>query len=618
MRPYQEEYIANIRELTRLTGHRKPEGLSGMAYAAGLRQNEILAREKVRRNMELLRHSLFPLLDHLFAADEAEVAALEEFAAHLSGSGETPDTGLFRLIHQALLSLARQKGDRDSVIRELYWLGMGYYWLSNMMVGMELETMGQYVSRMRLYFTEAAAYLKYYDEIEDTETKGYVLRARANMSLGGFHSPSEKIGLARENLRIMQDPAYQSGAPELPWDRFVYTTHQQMASSVSYNKDKVMTPEDMASVMESAYIVYQRRLQEAAEQQEIPPLRWTFPYYAMEYYCGLYGLDQLLSRIEGLLEAPELTDLTPDGMYGILSLPAFYCQYMLQNPERIPGRAAYIAGLYRRALDYAGSFTTSDNEKLFLYFRQLTYTYIETSGGLPFTAFLQIVLCRFAPEVYLHSWIVGTACKALCRIILDEEPGFFDDMEDFRQIEDPVEKRRRILDDAMQSGLLHDVGKISFLELYSRTTRQWFEEEYEVSRLHTAAGYTLLVERESTCRFAPVALGHHGWYDGSAHGYPAEYKRLECPRRQMVDLVGLVDWLEAVTHTAQAYEGIEMTFEEAVAEAVNLEGRQFSPLLTARLRDSRVVERIRQAFEEGRQEAYRQMYEGERDLAREG
>ena len=39
----------------------------------------------------------------------------------------------------------------------------------------------------------------------------------------------------------MQDPAYQSGAPELPWDRFVYTTHQQMASSVSYNKDKVMT-----------------------------------------------------------------------------------------------------------------------------------------------------------------------------------------------------------------------------------------------------------------------------------------------------------------------------------------------------------------------------------------
>ncbi len=612
MRPYQEEYIANIREIARLTGRRKPEGLTAEEYAVRLRQNEALAREKVRRNMELLRGELFPTLDHLFEQDAGELAALTEFASCLSGSGETPDAGLFRLIHQAFLSLARQQGDRDGVIRELYWLGMGWYWLCNMVVGMELDTVWQYISRMRLCFTEAAAYLKYYDEIADTQTKGYVLRARANMSLGSFHSPGEKIGLARENLRIMQDEAYQSGAPELPWDRFVYTTHQQMASSVSYNKEKVMSPEDMASVMESAYIVYQRRLQEAAEQQEIPPLRWMFPYYAMEYYCGLYGLDRLLSNVERLLDAPEPGDQSSDGMYGILSLPAFYCQYMQQNPERIPGRATYIEGLYRRALAYADSFTPADNEKLFLYFRQLTYTYIETSGGVPFGTFLQMVLLRFAPEVYLHSWITGTACKAVCEMILDEEPDFFDDAEDFHQIAGNEEKRRQILNDAMQSGLLHDIGKISFLELYSRTARQWFEEEYEASRLHTIAGYALLNERESTRPYAPAALGHHGWYDGSGHGYPAQYKRLECPRRQMVDLVGLIDWLEAVTHTAQSYEGIEMTFEEAVSEAIHMEGRQFSPLLTARLRDKRFTERIRQSFEEGRKEAYRQMYVQER------
>ena len=63
----------------------------------------------------------------------------------------------------------------------------------------------------------------------------------------------------------------------------------------------------------------------------------------------------------------------------------------------------------------------------------------------------------------------------------------------------------------------------------------------------------------------------HGVFDLTEifhHGYPAEYKRLECPRRQMVDLVGLVDWLEAVTHTAQAYEGIEMTFEEATGSSI--------------------------------------------------
>ena len=46
-------------------------------------------------------------------------------------------------------------------------------------------------------------------------------------------------------------------------------------------------------------------------------------------------------------------------------------------------------------------------------------------------------------------------------------------------------------------------------------------------------------------------------------------------------------------------------------EAVALEGRRFSPLLTARLRDKQVTDRICQAFQEGRREAYRRMYERE-------
>ena len=114
----------------------------------------------------------------------------------------------------------------------------------------------------------------------------------------------------------------------------------------------------------------------------------------------------------------------------------------------------------------------------------------------------------------------------------------FDDIEKFRQIVDPEEKRRQVMEDALTCGLLHDVGKISFLELYTRTARQWFAEEYEVTRLHTVSGHLLLSERASTRRFAPVALGHHAWYDGSCHGYPETYRRLECPCRQMVDVIG--------------------------------------------------------------------------------
>ncbi len=609
MRPYQQEYIANIREIAALTARQRPGELSLEEYTQRLLRSEALAAEKVKRNLELLRQNLFPTLDRLFAAGPEELEELDAFAAQLWGNPETQDEGLFRLIHQALLSLARQREDRNGMIRELYWLGMGYFGLSSKLVGLNLETIERYVSQMRLCFAEAAAYLKYCDEIGDEETLGYILRSRANMSLGLFKSPGEKIGLVRDTLRIMQDASYQQMAPGLPWDRYIYMTNQQMATCISYNKEKVMTPEDMASIMESAYIVYQRRIQET--RNETPPLRWAFPYYAIEYYCGIWDLDRLLVKVESLLDAADPADRSPDGMYGILSLPAFYCQYLIQYPERIPGREAYINSLFRRAMDYADSFSASEDEKVLLYLRHLSYMYLETGSGVPFGTFLQWMMLRFMPEVYLHSWMVGTAAQALCGLILEEEPAFFDDEPDIRQLTDPEEKRRQVLEDAMQSGLLHDVGKVSVLELYSRTARQWMEEEYEVTCLHTTAGELLLRERPSTRRFAPAALGHHAWYDGSAHGFPPEYRRLEYAGRQMVDVISLVDWLENVTHSAQSYTGIEMTFEEAVQEAIALEGRQFSPLLTARLRDRHVTELIRHAFENGRQEAYRQMYEQE-------
>ena len=612
MQPYQEEYIANIREIAALADRIRPGKLSFAAYELRLRQSGGLVREKIRRNMELLRQGLFPMLDHLFEAKPEELEELEEFASCLLRGREALDPGLFRLIHQALLSLARQKQDRSAAIRELYWLGMGYNNLCSNLAGLDLELIEKYVTRMRLCFTEAAAYLKYYDEIGETETRGYILRSRANMALGPFKAPGEKIRMVRQTLQIMQDEHYREKTPELPWERYLYMTHQQMASSMSHNKERVMTPEDAASIMESAYIVYHRRIQEAEANHQTPELRWAFVCCAIDYHCGIHDFGTLLARIERLLDSADPEDRTPEGMYGIVSLPAFYCQYLRQEPGRLHGKADYVDGLYRRALAYVDTFPMTENKNLSLYLWQLCLTYVETGNGIPYSAFLQRVMLRLAPEIYFHSWVVGTTAKELCGIILEEEPGFFDDVKEFQAIADPAEKREKILDAAMQSGLLHDAGKLCLLQFYAQTAREWLEEEYEAACLHTAAGKAMLAGRNSTAPFAAAAYGHHAWYDGSAHGYPEEYKRLECPWRQMVDVVSLIDWLEGVTHAGQDFGGIVMTFDEAVEEAAAQEGRRFSPLLTARLRERRVTERLRRAMQEGRKEAYRQMYEQER------
>lgn len=611
MQPYQQEYIENLRQIAALTQLPRPDGLGFEQYAALLRQNEALYQQYVRTGMALLRSHLFPLLDNLFEADEEKIAELAEFSFQLYDGRVELDVGLFCQIHQALLSLARQRRDRSATIRELYWLGMGRNSQCSKLIGLDLPAVEKYMIQMRLCFTEAAAYLKYYDEIEDTETRGYILRSRANIALGQFKTPGEKVALVRKTLEILSDKGYQEKEPGLPWERYIYMTHQHMASSISYSREKVMSPEDTAAIMESVYIVYQRRIQEAEAEQKLPSVRWAFPCYSIEFYCGLSSLDRLLAKIEDLIDAADNSDFSADGMYGAMSMPAFYCQFLQQYPEKQPPRFQYLENLYQKVNAYIDAFPDPvGNIAFFRCLQQQAYTYIEVPGGIPYGEFLLKVLRRFAPGIFHHSWSVAAAAAAFCGLIIDEEPAFFDDIDFIHWIADPAEKKRQVLEYAFGCGLFHDAGKLNFIELYVKNARLWFEDEYERARLHTIAGYTMLSERPSTNRYAAAALGHHAWYDGSVgiHGYPANYKRLSCPYRQMVDVIGLMDWLESVTHSAQTFTGAQMTFDEAIGNAISLEGKRFSPLLTARLRDSAITEKIRAAFADGLRQACRSMY----------
>ena len=609
MQLYQQEYIANLKEIVMLTMGERREKLSFEAYLEQSDRKRRRGEELVKRNMKLLREGLFPVLDHIYAADETEISELREFAGELTGGKEDLDGGLYCQIHKALLSLARMRKDRKEMIRELYCLGMGYYGLYNKLVGLERKEIQKYTSQMRLCFAEAAAYLKYFDEIEDTETRGFILRSRANMSLGQFNTPGEKIRMVKRTLEILQDKGFQEKEPGLPWDRYIFLTHQQMAASISYGRESTMTSRDVEDVMESVYIVYQRRFEEAAQRKQKMLLRPSFSYYVIEYFCGMFGIDGLLARMETLMDGADAADFSEEGMYGIISLPAFYSQYLNDYPDKIPGRAEYVRNLYRRAMEYVEAFPREEeSEKLFLYLRQLPSTFVEVEGGILYKQFLLKILMRFAPEIYVHSKVVADAAVVFCRLIIDEEPDFFDDMDSIREIGEPLEKRQAILDYARECGMLHDVGKINFMNLYSQTARQWFEEEYEMAHLHTNVGAAWLGERESTNMYAPVALGHHCWYDGS-HGYPETYHRLECPCRQMVDIIGMLDWINNVVDTATMYTGVEKSFREAVDAAIDLERRRFSPLLTARLRDKAIAEQMEKAFAEGRREAYRLLYE---------
>ena len=352
MQPYQEEYISNLKDIHILTARKRLAGCSFATYQEALAQDRQQVKEKIERNMYLLREELFPLLDNLLDANAEQLEELYSFANELLSGRNELDGGLFCQIHKALLSRARLSKDRNTIIRELYWLGMGLHNMCGKMVGLDYAKSEKYMSQMRLCFAEAAAYLKYFDEIDDNETRGYIFRSRANTSLGQFKSASEKIRRVRQTLQILQDEGYQEKAPELPWERYIYMTHQQMSSSISYSRENDMTSQDVADIMESAHIVYERQIADAKERNATLPVKSAFSCFATEYYCGLSVLEELLANMETLMDAADSTDFSSESMYGIISLPAFYSQYLREYPEYLAGREEYLEGLYQRVLDY--------------------------------------------------------------------------------------------------------------------------------------------------------------------------------------------------------------------------------------------------------------------------
>lgn len=609
MEHYQEEYLANVLEFNAQSVKRGVGDRDLAAYSERLKRLEERKGELAQRNTELLRSSFLPVLDQLPDAPEEVLEGLGVFAQSLHSVTGGLDVELFCQIHRALLGLARQKNDRGAIIRELYWLGIGYHGVYNKVAALDEELSDPYMIRMRLCFVEAAAYLKYFDALEESETRSYIMRSVANSALGRFSTVSERTKLIHRAIRIFQDPYYRQLAPELPWERYVLQCHRLMISSLPHGTRGMLRPEDVSAIMESGHIVYHSAEASPGRQRETPPSRQVFHLGAIDLFCGVSDLDHFLAILEEQMEGVRENDYSAENTYRTISLPAFYCLYLSSNPERIPPRAQYMAQLYRRIAGFVDAFPAGqEDDTVFLYLRQLSATYVEVDGGIPYGAFLCQLLRRFAPEIYIHSKQVASAARALCGQILDEEPEFFDDIE-FVRAAPREEKRELLLDYAVGCGQFHDVGKINFLDLYTRTARQWMEDEYEISRLHMAAGYGMLSARSTTQPYAAAALGHHKWYDGS-RGYPDSYHRLECAERQMVDTVALMDYLAQSADALQLSRSSGMTLEEAAESAVKQEGRRFSPLLTARLRDAGTVKRLKQALEEGRQEVYRELYQG--------
>ncbi len=582
MRAYQEEYLGL---------------LAGTAQGPSL--------EAVERGTALLRENLFPVLDDILDAGDQELADLYEFAEKLM-SGQAWDVGLHYRVHLALMDYARHAGRTDMLLRELYKVGMSLYYLENMLVPDQTRL---FSTRMRLCFTECASYFgtPAYDEL-DAESRGYVHRSMGNIALA-YHgtdpaATKAKLAALERSIRILSDPDVRAKTPELPWDTYLYKSHQERTSLLASLRRGDAGPETYAQVLESAQIVQERQLAAFRERGVPPDPRWQYAYMAARYHCGAMLLPELLDGLYALSRSRPEDDFSSLGAFAHIGAPAYFMDYAKGLPEpQAMERDVRVERMTRRMRAYLYALPPEENGDLLLFhLRQFLYIYKEDQGAIPFFELLQDFFATRFPAGFVRLWIMGRLARALTGWAVEDCPEKLSGLCGTRGAGEVRERRAELEDFAMRAGRLADAGMIHFFRMETSACRGLFEEEEALLRLHTHLGANLLRGHSSTRDFADIALGHHRAFDERS-GYPLDFSARGLAVRPMIALVSVADCLARADRDAVSRSRPALSLDEALEHIQKGAGTVYDPFAAALLTSPDRRELLRRSLPAWKEEA---------------
>lgn len=525
MGSWQQEYLNHIAEIGSL--RKVPEAADPQALEAAVRNRQDRIRALARENAELIRENLFPVLESVARADDETIADLLSFAGQLTGRGR-PDSNLALHIHEALLAAARCRHDRDMLIRELYECGLwSYYFMDDGLAG---DMSRKFRRKIGLYFREGASYLRIYDDISDTQTRGYIHRCMGNIAMSfSRDEPLQKLEAINASIRVLTDPVYRAKTPDLPWDKFVYASHQERTTLLYYLRNVEATPEVASQVMESAQIV--RNAQEERVRKQGRPLepRWQYVYAGALFFSGITDIHAYLDTMVGICDGASPEDYSPDGLYANASILAYMMSVLESYGTSVwEEYAPTVTRMLRRAVAYLGRAVRDpacgnvggQAEKLLRGF-------LEFPGGMGFLELFHALAPLSDRDLYIHSAVCGKLCRWMAELALEEAPALLEGLPGGEDIPQWAE----------EAGLLHDVGLLLYPTGYVTPIRLRLQPEEELHRQHTVCGWRLLTRYGSVGRCAWAALGHH-W-----PAYPEDYRREEDPTPILTDMTALSNYL---------------------------------------------------------------------------
>lgn len=608
---YLFQFVRNTEEIERIGRLKKVDADTSLEY---ILERSARTHELYSENVTLYSKWIQPLLENIEQCSPSMIQSLFQFAQALQNKEYRLDREMSFSTHKALLRYARKTGDRDLLIQELYYCGMGYYeYMNDKMTG----TFGNEQKKpyRNEYFFEGAGYLEHWEEITNSQTMDYAIRCCGNRALGYVReeTPEEQNKLCCEALEIVNRKELQDAFPDLPWDLYALTIHMNITTRLGYLSGKKYSPDIMQSVVASARIIMQQN-----HQNPSSALRWKYFYTLALYSNEEISVQEFLQELQRLYGARNRTDYSASGILLNVKLPFIYLEYLMNSRKELPeedraGLDEYMKRvepeIVKDFFDYCARFQSDGMEAYLI--REICYIIDVLSSLSDVTAedlLVNLVMQRHIPT-YIHSEMVSCLAVLLAERLLDKDPMRFAGLLGVDSPEEVLARREKVLLTVKQAGFFHDIGKLMCLETISVYNRRLFPEEFDIIKAHPYNGYRLLQKSPSTALYAQAALLHHWSYDGTK-GYPKlPQDFVRDPKLDVLtDLVTVADLLDAATDTIGRSYSPGVDLEQLILEYRVGYDTRYAGYVVDLFDDPELVNELETMIDSGRLELYRKSY----------
>ena len=604
MQELMERYLANVARCALLNRPTFAPELSDGELLERIRQNAREVHELILQNNSLLDKLLLDR-DPGALTDE-EISELGEFADKLFLYNHSIDDGTAFRIHRLLLEAATKRGDRDMRIRELYYVGITLHYMKVCCNDLDIYAL---LDAVGAAFTAAAEYMAEYEEIENPQTRGFIVRSMANRKLGLARTSEdwpEFDRLFNETMDVIMSPKYRAMDPELPWEAFEYSMHADRAGLIELLRS-FDDPDCVQKVLISARHIYEHTEEHERNNDRFTSSSVTYIYAAARYHAGEITLQELLSTLYALYERADWSDYSDRGLVFNVNLPCFIQHYM----GRLPREESAVwrekqREVFAKVSEYLSRMNA--NEYMFLLNNNVQeIVSLRAQGDESFRKHkLEYILSCHRPT-YVHSHVVAWLSGQLAYRMAEVSPA---SLVGLLGTEDEAAVRaraREIAHHAYECGLYHDMGKNMLLSAVSMYHRRLIDLEFNNIMLHPLLGARLLGLCDADKDAQQAALYHHLYYDGTA-GYPLDCGPCDPTARPLVGIVAAADSLDAGTdNVGRCYAAVK-TFDMLVAELRAGSGTRYDPAVVALFDDPVFAGYIRDGLSATRREIYCRAY----------